>query len=440
MKRTGTTWTAGAHILTGVAGVGVLSLAWSVAQVGWILGPLCIIIFAAITLLSSCLMAECYSHPDPEVGPIRNRSFMEATKLYLGNKHHAIFGVFVQFNIFGLAVVFTSTAGSSLWAILQSNCYHKYGHDAPCQYGDNWYMMLFGFVHIFLSQTPNFHSTRWISIMALVMSLCFSFIGVGLGLAKVIESGTVKGSITGVPSSNSATKTFAVFTALGNIAFAYPFAIILFEIEDTLKSPPPVNKTMKTACTIALSIITFFFLCYGCLGYAAFGDSTPENLLTGFGFYEPYWLVDFANACVVIYLMGAYQIYSQACFSTVERWFCERFPDSRFLDKSFSFKFPLLPAIKMNLFRACFRTLYVATATLLAIMFPYFTSVIGVLGAVFFWPFAVYAPVQMYIVQKSVRAWSREWILLMAFSSVGLVLTVMGTIGSLEELVRAKLS
>ncbi|PKI35687.1 hypothetical protein CRG98_043845 [Punica granatum] len=209
------------------------------------------------------------------------------------------------------------------------------------------------------------------------------------------ESGTVKGSITGVPSSNSATKTFAVFTALGNIAFAYPFAIILFEIEDTLKSPPPVNKTMKTACTIALSIITFFFLCYGCLGYAAFGDSTPENLLTGFGFYEPYWLVDFANACVVIYLMGAYQIYSQACFSTVERWFCERFPDSRFLDKSFSFKFPLLPAIKMNLFRACFRTLYVATATLLAIMFPYFTSVIGVLGAVFFWPFAVYAPVQM---------------------------------------------
>ncbi|KVH88413.1 hypothetical protein Ccrd_026891 [Cynara cardunculus var. scolymus] len=28
-------------------------------------------------------------------------------------------------------------------------------------------------------------------------------------------------------------------------------------------------------------------------GYATFGDLTPGNILTGFGFYEPYWLVDF---------------------------------------------------------------------------------------------------------------------------------------------------
>ncbi|XP_031406547.1 probable amino acid permease 7 [Punica granatum] len=440
LERTGTTWTAVAHILAGVAGAGVLPLAWSVAQLGWILGPLCIIIFAAMTLFSSFLLAECYRHPDPEHGPIRNRSFMEATKLYLGDKHHVVFGFLIQFTIFGVAVVFTSTAGSSLRAIQQSNCYHKYGHDAPCQYGDNLYMMLFGFVNIFLSQIPNFHSTRWISIMALVMSLCFSFIGIGLELAKVIENGTVKGSITGVPGSDSASKTFLVFTALADIAFATPFTIILLEIEDTLKSPPPVNKTMKVALTVAVSIITLFYLTYGCIGYAAFGDSTPENLLTGFGFYEPYWLVDFANACVVIYLMGAYQIYGQASFAMLERWLRERFPDSRLLNKSYSFKFPLLPTTQMNLFQACFRTFYVVIATLIAVIFPYFTSVIGVVGTVIFWPSVVYGPVRMYLVQRQVRTWSRKWILLTAFNMVGFIITVVGFIGSLAELVSAKIN
>ncbi|OWM85933.1 hypothetical protein CDL15_Pgr012183 [Punica granatum] len=337
LERTGTTWTAVAHILAGVAGAGVLPLAWSVAQLGWILGPLCIIIFAAMTLFSSFLLAECYRHPDPEHGPIRNRSFMEATKLYL-------------------------------------------------------------------------------------------------------ENGTVKGSITGVPGSDSASKTFLVFTALADIAFATPFTIILLEIEDTLKSPPPVNKTMKVALTVAVSIITLFYLTYGCIGYAAFGDSTPENLLTGFGFYEPYWLVDFANACVVIYLMGAYQIYGQASFAMLERWLRERFPDSRLLNKSYSFKFPLLPTTQMNLFQACFRTFYVVIATLIAVIFPYFTSVIGVVGTVIFWPSVVYGPVRMYLVQRQVRTWSRKWILLTAFNMVGFIITVVGFIGSLAELVSAKIN
>lgn len=79
-------------------------------------------------------------------------------------------------------------------------------------------------------------------------------------------------------------------------------------MKDTLKSPPPENKTMKKASMIAMILTTFFYLCCGCFGYAAFGNNTPGNLLTGFGFYEPYWLIDFANACVVLHLVGGYQV------------------------------------------------------------------------------------------------------------------------------------
>lgn len=84
--------------------------------------------------------------------------------------------------------------------------------------------------------------------------------------------------------------------------------LFLYWTKDTLKSPPSEDKTMKKASIIAISITTFFYLCCGCFGYAAFGNQTPGNLLTGFGFYEPYWLIDFANACIVLHLVGGYQV------------------------------------------------------------------------------------------------------------------------------------
>lgn len=75
-----------------------------------------------------------------------------------------------------------------------------------------------------------------------------------------------------------------------------------------MKSPPAESETMKRASTISICITTFFYLSCGGFGYAAFGDQTPGNLLTGFGFYEPYWLIDFANACIVLHLIGGYQV------------------------------------------------------------------------------------------------------------------------------------
>lgn len=71
-------------------------------------------------------------------------------------------------------------------AIQKSNCYHKEGHEAACSFGDTSYMLLFGVVQIVLSQTPDFHNIEWLSIFAAIMSFAYSFIGLGLGFAKVV--------------------------------------------------------------------------------------------------------------------------------------------------------------------------------------------------------------------------------------------------------------
>ncbi|KAK7826447.1 putative amino acid permease 7 [Quercus suber] len=329
--QSGSLWSCTAHIITAVIGSGVLSLAWSTAQLGLIAGAVSLICFDIVTYVSAFLVSD----------------------LKVLEEHRHGFVVFLQ------NLSFYGTESDCLCyyysnqAIQKSNCYHKEGHQAPCAYGDTFYMLLFGLVQIVVSQIPDFHKMEWLSVVAAMMSFTYSFIGIALGFAKVIENGKIMGSITGVPASTLANKFWLVFEAFGDIAFAYPYSIIVLEIQDTLKSPPPENQTMKRASMVAIFVTTCFYLCCGCFGYAAFGNDTPGNLLTGFGFYEPYWLIDFANACIVLHLLGGYQlhsftyfhsqIYSQPVFAYCERWFTKKFSNSGFVNNFYTMKLPLLP-------------------------------------------------------------------------------------------------
>lgn len=63
---------------------------------------------------------------------------------------------------------------------------------------------------------------------------------------------------------------------------------------------------MKWVSLFGIIIIIIFYMLVGCVGYVVFGDNVLGNLLIGFGFYNFYWLVDFGNVCVVVYLVGVY--------------------------------------------------------------------------------------------------------------------------------------
>lgn len=203
------------------------------------------------------------------------------------------------------------------------------------------------------------------------------------------------------------------------------FGIINFQ--DTLKSPPPEIHTMKKASWISISTTTFFYLCCGCFGYAAFGKNTPGNLLTGFGFYEPYWLIEFANACIILHLVGGYRVYSQPVFELAEKWFRNKYPDNAY-------------ANDIKIFRVCFRTLYVVSTTGIALLFPYFNQVLGVLGAFNFWPLSIYFPSQMYIKQQKIEAWTKKWLLFQIFSMFCLAISIVGFMGSVQRLISVRFS
>ncbi|KAL2944993.1 putative amino acid permease 7 [Bienertia sinuspersici] len=437
-KRTGTLWSAVAHIITGVIGSGVLSLAWSIAQLGWIAGPFTMLVFAFITLLSAFLLCNCYRSPHPELGPLRNASYLQAVRFNLGETRAWLCGFFVHLNLYGIGIAYTITSAISIRAIQESNCYHKQGHQAPCDFGDTYYMLIFGFVQILMSQIPNMHGIKWVSLVAATMSFTYSIIVLGLGVAHVIGNGIIKGSAYGTPTTTVIDKVWLIAQGLGDIAFAYPYSLILIEIQDTLKSPPSETETMKKASTISIAITTLFYLLCGGFGYASFGMDTPGNLMTGL--YEPYWLIDLANACIVLHLVGGYQVFSQPLFAAVDRWFAYQFPDNGFVHNSHALELPLLPSLRVNLFRLCYRTVYVASTTILAIVFPYFNQVLGILGALIFWPLSIYFPVEMYLIQRNIQAWTGWWVTLRIFTYVCLVITLFALSGSIAGLVTAKLS
>ncbi|KAF7002167.1 hypothetical protein CFC21_017682 [Triticum aestivum] len=437
--RNGNEWTASAHVITAVIGSGVLSLAWSMAQLGWVAGPGMMVVFASVTALQSTIFADCYRSPDPEHGPHRNRTYAHAVERNLGSNSAWVCQFLQQTALFGYGIAYTITASISFRAILKANCYHAHGHDAPCSFDGSYYMLMFGGVQLLLSSIPDFHDMAWLSVVAAVMSFSYAFIGLGLGLASTISNGVIKGSITGVPMKTPVAKVWRVSQAIGDIAFAYPYSLILLEIQDTLKSPPAENKTMKKASIISILVTTFFYLCCGCFGYAAFGNDAPGNLLTGFGFYEPYWLIDFANACIILHLLGGYQVYSQPIYQFADRHFAERYPGSGFVNDFHTVKVPLLPAYRVNLLRVCFRTAYVASTTAVAIFFPYFNEILALLGALNFWPLAIYFPVEMYFIQRKVPRWSTRWLVLQGFSTVCLLVSAFALVGSIQGVITQKL-
>ncbi|KAK2438854.1 Amino acid permease 2 [Trifolium repens] len=429
LKRTGSVWTASSHIITAVIGSGVLSLAWAIAQLGWIAGPAVMILFSLVTIYTSSFLADCYRSGDINSGK-RNYTYMDAVRSILGGANVTFCGMFQYLTLFGIVIGYTIAASISMTAIKRSNCFHKSGDKSPCQMSSNQYMIMFGVTEIFLSQIPDFDQIWWLSSVAAVMSFTYSIIGLALGIAKVAENGIIKGSLTGINigAVSETQKIWKTFQALGDIAFAYSYAVVLIEIQDTLKSPPSEAKSMKKATKISIAVTTTFYMLCGCMGYAAFGNAAPGNLLTGFGFYNPYWLVDIANAAIVVHLVGAYQVFAQPIFGFVEKASTQRWPN---INKEFKIEIPCLPPYKLNLFRLVWRTVFVILTTVISMLLPFFNDIVGVIGALGFWPLTVYFPVEMYISQKKIPKWSNRWICLQIFSGACLVVSVVAAVGSI---------
>ncbi|KAI6689438.1 hypothetical protein NL676_026266 [Syzygium grande] len=352
----GTAWTACVHVIAVVIGSGVLSLAWATAQLGWIAGPAVILLFSCVTCSSPTFLANCYRCGNPVTGE-RNYSYMNAVHSILGRSQARLYGLVQYPNFLGAAIAVTIASSISMMVISRSSCFHKKGDSIPRHMSSNPYMIGFGAIEIVLSQILDFNQQWWLPIVATVMSVTYSTIGLSLGIAK--------GSLTGISIGTAiqTQKIWRSFQALGIIAFAYSFAIMHFEIQDTVRSPPSEAETMRKAVSVSMAVMTLLYILCGCMGYAAFRDMAPGHLLAGLGSVRPYWLNVVANVAIVIHLAGAYQVYSQPVFAFIEKHARRRFAASQFITREI--KIPILGfrPFKLYVYRLIGRTFFIMVTT-----------------------------------------------------------------------------
>ncbi|KAG0484078.1 hypothetical protein HPP92_012162 [Vanilla planifolia] len=436
--RTGTLYTATAHAITAIIGSGVLALPWSVAQMGWIIGPVTLIACAIVTYYTATLLCDCYRTPNTMHGK-RNHTYMDVVRSCLGPRDVFICAIAQYALLWGTMVGYVITAATSMMAIDRSNCFHKKGHKAYCSTSGNLYIILFGIIELVLSQFPNLEKITVISLIAAAMSFAYSFISLFLCVFKLASNHTIQGTILGGrvgDDISQSTKVWHAFQALGNIAFAYTYSMLLIEIQDTIKSPPPENQTMKRASLYGIGVTTIFYVSIGCVGYAAFGNHAPGNVLTGF--YEPFWLVDIANVAVIMHLIGAFQVYGQPIYAKYEDYLSRKWPESIFLHKQYTVRHPFskTAGFRFAISKLILRSAFVVLTILIAMMLPYFNAVVGLLGAIAFWPLTVYFPVTIYMYQSKIRRGQLKWVMLNLLSFVSLLVSALAAVGSIADIVK----
>lgn len=138
-----------------------------------------------------------------------------------------------------------------------------------------------------------------------------------------------------------------------------------------------------------------------------------------------------------MYKNGIYilQVYCQPLFAFVEKWSAKKWSKSNFVTGEYDIPIPFYGVYQINFFRMVWRTFFVVLTTVIAMLLPFFNDVVGILGAMGFWPLTVYFPVEMYISQKKIGRWTNRWLGLQMLSLACLFVSVAAAVGSFAGVV-----
>ena len=130
---------------------------------------------------------------------------------------------------------------------------------------------------------------------------------------------------------------------------------------------------------------------------------------------------------VLVHMVPAFQVWSQPHFEFVESFITKQFHRE---DKSRTLMNTLTKGFWM---RFWYRTGYVCIVTFLAILLPFFSVILGFVGAVGFWPATVFFPIHCWIKvfrpQKPLRYFLRGLDIFCLF------VTCLAIAGSIEQMI-----
>ncbi|KAJ7550248.1 hypothetical protein O6H91_07G090400 [Diphasiastrum complanatum] len=402
-------WYAAFHNVTAMVGAGVLSLPSAMVFLGWGPGVLVMVLSWVITLYTLWQMVQMHEMVEGKrfdrYHELGQQAFGEKLGLWIVVPQQLVVEV-------GVDIVYMVTGGDSLQNFYMLVCKH------PCKHvkKSHW-ILIFGSVHFFLAQLPNFNSISGLSLAAAVMSLSYSTIAWGASA----HNGRIPGVSYSYPHQSTAGAIFHVFNALGQVAFAYAGHNVVLEIQATIPSTPekPSKTPMWRGVIVAYIVVAICYFPVAFVGYWAFGnDRLFDNVLTRL--QHPTWLVATANLMVVIHVIGSYQVYAMPVFDMLETVFVK--------------KMRLSPGL---LLRLIVRSTYVALTCFIAITLPFFGDLLGFFGGFAFAPTTYFLPCIMWLAIYKPRLFSLSWLTNWICIVLGVLLMMVASIGGLRGIIVA---
>ncbi|KAL2928682.1 Lysine histidine transporter 1 [Bienertia sinuspersici] len=273
----------------------------------------------------------------------------------------------------GCDIVYMVTGGSSLMKFYSIIC----PDCKPIKL--SYFIMMFASIQFILSILPNLTSITGVSFAAAVMSL----------------------------------------SGLGTVAFAFSGLNIVLEIQASIPSTPdkPSKTPMWKGSLLAYIIIALCYFPVPFVGYYAFGENVDDNVLLSLE--KPIWLIAAANIFVVIHVIGSYQVYAMPIFDMLESFLVLR------LKRRPSRMLRILTRIRLR----------AAITMFIGIAFPFFGSLLSVLGGIAFAPTSFYLPCIIWLIIRKPKKYSISWFCNWLFIIFGMSLTILAPIGAVREIV-----
>ncbi|KAH9562581.1 hypothetical protein CY35_05G079100 [Sphagnum magellanicum] len=406
-------WYAAFHNVTAMVGAGVLGLPYAMVYLTWGPGVIVLVLSWVITLYTLWQMVEMHEMVPGKrfdrYHELGQEAFGEKLGLWIVVPQQLIVEV-------GVDIVYMVTGGKSLEKFYdltcKKNCY--------LQNRLSIWILVFGCVHFFLAQLPNFNSIAGISLAAAIMSLSYSTIAWAIP-AHYGHSLLPPGQRPDYhlpPNQSTAALVFGAFNALGTIAFAYAGHNVVLEIQATIPSTPhrPSRIAMWRGVLVAYGVVAACYFPVAIVGYWAFGNQVQDNIITFVA--KPVWLVAIANLMVVIHVIGSYQIYAMPVFDMLETVLVRRFRFS--------------PSLQLRLIT---RSIYVGLTMFVGITLPFFGALLGFFGGFAFAPTTYFLPCCMWLTIKKPRIGSLSWLANWACIILGVMLMLVSSIGGLRQII-----
>eukprot|EP00249_Psilotum_nudum_P007626 c20705_g1_i1 orf=179-1555(+) len=406
------TWAhAGYHLTASTAGPPLLSLPYAIASLGWGPGMLVLSVAAVVSFYSFYSLSRVMDNMEKQGK--RFLRFRDLVNDILGPRwSYYMIGPLQLVVCFVTVISCILLGGQSMKAMYVAV-------DAMGSLKLYEFIIIFGTLTLLLSQLPSFHSLRHINFFSILLCMGYTICAVSGSIVSGHSSSAPpkKYEVLGTPIH----KAFSVFNAISIIITAYGNAIIV-EIQATL-SPPVTGKMVRgLMICYAVTLVTFFSVAVS--GYWAFGNASNgiifNNMFSQRGeSFIPRWLFFTGYALVFLQLIVAAVIYSQPTFEILEGMVGD-------VNKGRFSRRNLLP-------RLAIRSLFIAFATFLASMLPFFADINAVLGSLGFVPLSIILPLLFYNMVFKPRVWTRAFWVNYSIVSASIIVAAVGCVASVRQ-------